>query len=148
MASLTKVRVSLNTVIDCLPSKMYCTEALAASWPVMSRLLTSLSFENTSEIERAVSSFGARINTLPLSAVLAEVMLLSAKPLAVFGSQPVLVCPMILACSSRLSLALSFNAMASLLFLITNVPSAILGCKTPHAPSKKMKALLSEAAPV
>ncbi len=32
-------------------------------------------------------------------------------------------------------------------FLITKVPSAILGCSTLQAPSKKMKALLSEAAP-
>ena len=39
------------------------------------------------------------------------------------------------------------EATASLEFLMTKVPSAILGWRTFHAPSKKRKALLSEEAP-
>src|SRR6185436_15097625 len=100
-----------------------------------------------SAIARAVPSFGARINTLPLSAAVATVRLDSARLLAVLKSQLVVICPMILACSSRVNVALSCKATASLEFLITNVPSAILGCNTFQAPSKNRKALLSEAAP-
>ena len=87
------------------------------------------------------------MNTSPLSSAAAIVRLDSARFLAVLKSQLVVIWPMIWACSSRVRSALSWRAMASLEFLTTKVPSAILGCRTPQAPSKKMKALLSEAAP-
>ena len=59
IASLTSVRTSLSTVIDCLPSMMYCTEAFSASWPVTKYFVTALSAANASAMARAVPSFGA-----------------------------------------------------------------------------------------
>ena len=87
------------------------------------------------------------MNTLPLSAAVAAVRFDSARFLAVLKSQLVVICPMILLSSSRVSVALLCSPTASLEFLITNVPSAIFGCRTFQAPSKNTKALLSEAAP-
>ena len=98
-------------------------------------------------MERAVPSLGAAMKTVPLSAALAAVRLASARFLATLKSQLVVTWPMILAISSRVSLALPWRATASLEFLMTKVPSAILGCSLFQAPSKKRKALLSEAAP-
>ena len=85
---------------------------------------------------------------MPLSAAAAWVRLASARLLAVLKSQLVVVWPMILDSSSRVSVALPCSAMASEEFLMTKVPSAILGWIFSQAPSKKMKALLSVAAPV
>src|SRR5688500_9601537 len=96
---------------------------------------------------RAVPSFGATMKTVPLSAAAAAVRLDSANVLAVLASQLVVIWPMILPISSRVSVALSWRATASLEFLMTKVPSAILGCSLFQAPSKNRKALLSEAAP-
>jgi len=98
-------------------------------------------------MERAVPSFGARMNTSPLSSAFAAVRFCSARVLATAKSQFVVICPMILACSSRVSSALPCRATASLEFLITKVPSATFGCSTDHAPEKNTNALLSEAAP-
>jgi len=147
MASATNVRTSFRTVMDCLPSIMYCTEAFSASCPVTQYLETSVSAAKASAIARAVPSLGARMNTSPLSSALAAVRLASARFLATLKSQLVVTCPMILPISSRVNVALSCNATASEEFLITKVPSAILGCNTFQAPSKNRKALLSDDAP-
>ena len=96
---------------------------------------------------RAVPSFGARMNTSPLSSAVVAVRFASARFLASLKSQFVVTWPMISAISSRVNSALSCRPSASLEFLITNVPSAILGCKTFQAPSKNRNALLSVAAP-
>ena len=96
---------------------------------------------------RAVPSLGARMKTLPLSAAVVAVRLASARFLAVLKSQLVVTWPMILAFFVAGQLGLGLRATASLEFLMTKVPSAILGWRTFQAPSKKRKALLSEAAP-
>src|SRR5512145_121919 len=96
---------------------------------------------------RAVPSLGAAMYTVPLSAADAAVKLASARFLAVAKSQLVVTWLMILDISSRVRVALSFSASASLEFLMTNVPSAILGCNLFQAPSKNRKALLSVGAP-
>src|SRR5512135_2642678 len=98
-------------------------------------------------MEREVPSLGARMKTLPLSAAVAAVRLAWARFLATSNFQSVVIWLMILPSWSRVSVALDWRATASLEFLMTKVPSAILGCKTLQAPWKNRKALLSEAAP-
>ena len=87
------------------------------------------------------------MKTSPLSSAGAAVRLDWASVSAVLKSQLVVTWPMMAAISSRVSSALSCRATASLELTMRNVPSAIFGCNTPQAPSKKMKALLSLAAP-
>src|SRR5271157_425063 len=96
---------------------------------------------------RAVPSFGAQMNTVPLSFALAAVRLDSARFFAVLKSQLVVTWLMIFASSSRVSVAFPLRPMASLEFFTTNVPSAILGWRMLQAPWKNRNALLSDAAP-